>query len=114
MFVQVVLKCEGRRACAVGRKGRAAPVELFVRRGHNHDRHASARDEGQGVIGWFKVVKTESLLQECLDEARRRIGGGVCDLGEGVKMRLANTKGGRDFLADRQALADAVVCFDLF
>ena len=113
MLVQVVLKREGGRARAVGRKGRAAPVEFFVRWWHDDDRHPFARDEGQSAIRGGEIVEAEGFLQEGANEAPGRLGRRICDLGEGIKMGLADAEGGRDFLADRQALANAVVEFRL-
>ena len=66
MLVQVVLKGEGRRTCAVGREGCAAAVEFLVRRRNDDDWHPTTRDEGQGAICWCEVVEAEGFLQEGL------------------------------------------------
>ena len=111
--VEIVLERESRGPRTVGRKRRAAPVELFVGRRHDDDGHAAAGEEGDHAIGRHEIVEAEGFREEATHEAPRRLDRRVLQLCEGIEMGLAHAEGGRDLLADRQPLADAVVLFGL-
>ena len=113
VVVEIVLQRGGRRARAVGGERRAAPVELLVRRRGDDDRHAPAGQEGDRAMGRGEVVEAERLRQEVARETPRGFERGVLQLCERVEVGLADAEGGRDLLADRQALADSVVLLGL-
>ena len=111
--VEVVLKCEGGRAGAIDGQGRAAAVQRLARR-HHDDGNAAAGDHGERRGGRRQVVEAEGLLEEAGNETAGRVLGGRLELREGIEVRLADAESGRDFLADRETLADGVVLRRLF
>src|SRR5690606_20079137 len=113
MVVEIILKRKGRRARAVGRKCRAAAIELLLGWRHDDNRDTAASEERERAIGQDEIVEAEGLREEGTDKATGRLARRILKFREGVEMRLADAEGGRNLLADRQPLADAIILFRL-
>src|SRR5690606_36098424 len=94
-------------------QGRAAAVQRLARRDHDHGNPA-ARDHGERRGGRSQVMKAEGLLEEARYETAGGVLRGRLEFREGIEMRLANPERRRDFLTNRQTLADGVVFRRLF
>ena len=94
MIVEIILKREGRRARTVGRKCRAAAIELFLGRRHDDNRDTAAGEERERVIGRDEIVEAEGFREEGPDKATGRLNRGILEIREGVEMGLANAEGG--------------------
>src|SRR4051812_39841445 len=99
----------------------ARSVEIVVRR-HYDDRPAAAEGfqrKSKLTIAdgprdsTVDIGKAEYLAQKILDEAQRCGWRGRIASGKSLEHRLADAEVARDFVAQRQAFRDAVVCLGL-
>ncbi|MCL2714319.1 MAG: hypothetical protein FWD68_06995 [Alphaproteobacteria bacterium] len=91
--VEIVLERESGRSRSVGRKGRAAPIEIVFTWRHHDNRNATTSDERKHPIGRSKIVESEGLGKEATDKASCGLKRRILQFSETVEMGLTDPKG---------------------